>query len=563
MSRVELLSHSIFEKPFMDSKIRTRSVTMKEKILGHLIGPLGLIFVVNTIAGLVEKFFTQQAGAMYGTANVDMIMTLGSRYEVVMTMAKVLATLMGLLIGWLVQHTVSRQGRFRPWHLIFGFMSIIIGCLIFLFPGNNGMGGNYWYYFFFLVVCYQTVGSTYFYVFRDNIVSVSTRDPQAKANLKFIRHLSWTLVSGIVVGMVINMMVLPMWLDHDITGYPKLMITLSIIAIPLLFIEYYYTRERVIEDVAATVGEERENSIPFCDQVRALLSNRYYVLFFIMMTVGSIVDNFKGGNVQYFYIKYILGGETNPMMYSLYQVVTGVPLGIGAFLIYPLSKKFGIRNVCLAGYSIALVSGIIGYLNATNLPIAMAAGFCRQLGMLPNAYIFGALLCYAFDSVEFKSGFRLEGLLGASVFTALQQIVTAPFAGGFESTILGMGFVDVQGVTPSDEVRSFFIFAFYVVDILMCIIYIIILPFFDVEKKLPEINKEILERKKEAVLARGEEWVDPEELERREQEQLEQEAEAERIADLKERCAKKGLDFEVENAKYMERKTAKEAKHRQ
>ena len=50
----------------MDSKARTRAVSAKEIVFGHLIGPLGLILIVNTIAALVEKFFTQQTGAMYG-----------------------------------------------------------------------------------------------------------------------------------------------------------------------------------------------------------------------------------------------------------------------------------------------------------------------------------------------------------------------------------------------------------------------------------------------------------------------------------------------------------------
>ena len=546
----------------MDSKIKTRSVTTKEKILGHLVGPLGLIFVVNSIAGLVEKFFTQQAGAMYGVDNVGMIQTLGGRYEVVMTVAKLLATLMGLVTGWLIQHTKSRQGRFRPWHLIFGFVSIIIGCLIFLFPGQSSLGENYWIYFFFLIICYHTVGSTFFFLFRDNIVSISTRDPGAKANLKFIRQLSWTLVSGIIVGMLVNMVVLPMWLDHDITGYPKLLIALSLIAIPLLLLEYFYTRERVIEDVADTVGTEKENNIPLRDQIKALLTNKYYVILMILTTVGGIVDNFKGGNVQYFYIKYILGGESNPMMYTIYQVVTGIPLGIGAFAIYPLAKKFGIKNVSLAGYALALVGGVIGYLFPANLPVVLASGFLRQTGMLPNAYIFATLLCYAFDSVEYKSGFRLEGLMGVAIIGALQSLIYAPFAGGFESGILGMGFVDVQGVTPNGQVLSFFVQAFYLFDIAMAAIYVILLPFVDVEKHLPKMNEELTRRRKEAVLARGEEWIDPAEQEQREHDALVAEAEKERIADLKERCARNGLDFEAENQKYLRRKAEKESKRR-
>lgn len=52
-------------------------------------------------------------------------------------------------------------------------------------------------------------------------------------------------------------------------------------------------------------------------------------------------------------------------------------------------------------------------------------------------------------------------------------------------------------------------------------------------------------------------WVDPEETERIENEKRIAEAEENRIADLKEKCAKKGLDFEVENAKYMAKKAKK------
>ena len=42
--------------------------------------------------------------------------------------------------------------------------------------------------------------------------------------------------------MLLNMVALPMWLEKDITGYPKLMLILSTIAIPLLLLEYYDRR---------------------------------------------------------------------------------------------------------------------------------------------------------------------------------------------------------------------------------------------------------------------------------------------------------------------------------
>lgn len=488
-----LLSGGIWNKKFMDTKVVTEKVTTKEKILGHLVGPLGLIFVVNTIAALVEKFFTQQTAAMYGVDNVVAVQRMGGYYEIVMTIAKILVVGMGLLNSWLISRTKSRHGRLRPWYLIFGFVSIIIGFLIFLFPGTT-LGEGYWYYFFLLLVAYHTLGSTYFYLFRDTIVSLVTRDAKEKAQLAFIRKMSWTLISGIVIGMVINSVVLPMWLEKDINGYAILMIGMSIVAIPLLLMEYYYTKERVIEDVEEH-HTKNQNQIPIKDQVKALVTNKYFIIVMILTTIGGIVDNFKGGNVQYFYIKYLLGGAENWGMYSIYQIITGVPLGLGAIIAYPLSKKFGIRNFTFAGYLMVLIGSVLGLLFPSNLLIAMVAGFLRQMGMIPNAYIFITMLYYAYDDIEYKSGLRLEGLVGVAIITAIQALIYAPFAGGYESTILKLGFIDMEGVIPSAEVVSFMVIAFYLFDLILAVVYLVLLPFLDVEKKLPEINEELTRRK--------------------------------------------------------------------
>lgn len=556
MKKEGLLSRGLFSKSFMDSKVTSKAVTTKEKVLGHVIGPLGLIFVVNTIAALVEKFFTQQTGAMYGVNNVAMIQQMGGTYEIVMTVAKILAVGMGLLNSWLIQKTQTRHGRLRPWYLIFGFVTIAIGFLIFLFPGNT-LGESYWYYFFTLLICYHTIGSAYFFMFRDTIVSLITRNAVEKAQLAFLRKMSWTLISGIIIGFIINSVVLPMWLEKDINGYAILMIGMSIAVIPLLLLEYFYTKERVIEDVTAERG--LGNKIPLKEQFRALLTNKYFVIIFILITISGIVDNFKGGNVQYFYIKYLLGGAENWGMYTIYQIITGTPVGIGAIIAYPLAKKFGIKNLTVVGYSLVLIGSILGWIAPSNIPVAMAAGLLRNIGMIPNSYIFITLFFFAYDDVEYKSGLRLEGLVGVAILIAIQSAIYAPFAGGYESGILRLGFVDVEGVIPSTEVTNFMTMAFYLFDIILATAFVVLLPFVDVEKKMPEISAELLRRKKEAVLASGGEWIEPEEQERLEREEAEREYEENRVAELMLRCEKKGLDFDTENAKYL----AKQKKKRQ
>lgn len=114
---------------------------------------------------------------------------------------------------------------------------------------------------------------------------------------------------------------------------------------------------------------------------------------------------------------------------------------------------------------------------------------------------------------------------------------------------------------PSAQVTSFMTMSFYLLDIILAVVVIVLLPMVDVEKKMPVINEELYRRKKEAVLARGEVWVDPEEQARIDALEAEKRFEENRIADLKEKCLKKGLDFETENARYLEKKARKETRH--
>ena len=565
MKEIDLLSKGIFNSKLLDSRVKTRAVSRKEKVFGHLIGPLGMIFIVNTIAALVEKFFMQMVGLAYptgqdGTAN-PMAAALGNDYQLVMMIIKFVVIGVSVLNSWLLTHTKCRQGRLRPWYLIFSFLTIIIGVLIFLFSPNI-MGEAYWVYFFILLACYNTIGSTYFYVFKDMIVSVSTHDPKEKAQLTFMRKLCWTLISGIVIGLIVNSVLVPFWLQNDINGYAILLVAMSVCAVPLLLMEYYYTKERVIEDASLEAKGGNANNIPLKEQLKALLSNRFWVILTVIATLQGIIDNFKGGNVQYYYIQYLLGGNTNASMQMIYTIIAGVPGGIGAFIVYPLSKKFGIKNVTIVGYAIALVSSIVGWAFAENMVVVLVAGFFRNIGWMPNSYIFITLLYYAYDDIDFRSHIRVEGLLGVGIVTALQNLIYAPVAGGYESLLLNKGFVDNLEVMPDppEAVKEFMSMSFYLFDIILGAAMVILLPFVNVEKKLPKINAELLRRKKEAVLARGGTWIEPEEQDRIEREQAAKEHEENRIADLRELCAKKGLDFETENNKYLAAEAEKEKK---
>lgn len=565
MKEINLLSKGIFNSKLLDSRVKTRAVSRREKIFGHLIGPLGMIFIVNTIAGLVEKFFMQMVGLTYpagpdGSAN-PLAQAMGDEYQIVVMVAKFIMVALGVFNGWLVSHTKCKQGKMRPWYLIFSFLTIIIGVLIFLFSPDL-FGEAYWVYFFILLTCYHTIGTTYFFTYRDSIVSLITHDPKEKMELSFMRKLCWTLISGIIIGFIVGTVLIPFWLQNDITGYAILLIAMSVCAVPLLLMEYYYTKERVIEDADAESLSGNSNRVPLKEQLKAMFTDRFYVILIILMTMQGLIDNFKGGNVQYYYVQYMLGGNSNDFMQITYTIIAGVPGGIGAFIVYPLSKKFGIKNLTIGGYALVLIGSVIGWCFPDQLVPALIGGFLRNMGWLPNSYIFIALTFFAFDDIEFRSGLRLEGLLGVGIIGAIQSLIYAPFAGGYESALLNMNFIDNLEIMPdpAQNIKDFMTLCFYLFDIILSATVIILLPFVNVEKKLPKINEELLRRKKEAVIARGGTWIEPEEQDRIEREQAAKEHEENRIADLRELCAKKGLDFETENNKYLAAEAEKERK---
>ena len=247
-------------------------------------------------------------------------------------------------------------------------------------------------------------------------------------------------------------------------------------------------------------------------------------------------------------------------MFSIYQIVTGVPLGIGAFLIYPLSKKFGVKNVTFIGYLLFFIGSGMGLLDPSNLPLALVAGFIRQIGQLPNAYVFATLICFAYDHIEFKNGFRVEGLLGMLILFGLQMACAAPFAGGYESSLLQMGFTDVEGYLPPENIENFMGFCFYGVDFIVSIAFLILLPFVTVEKNVDFMNLELLRRQKQKTIDAGKVWIEPAERERLEDIEAKKNLEENRIKDLKARCERKGLNFEEENEKYLEKVRLKEEK---
>lgn len=225
---------------------------------------------------------------------------------------------------------------------------------------------------------------------------------------------------------------------------------------------------------------------------------------------------------------------------------------------HPSIVVWGLSNEITMAFSVVAIFGcILGLIVKNNFWPVVGANFIYNMGTLPTVYILGALIDAAKDEVEYKHGFRPEGMVSVAVIWCVLNLFTGMFAGVYETGLNMSGYQSALGAAQPESVANWLYFIRYVIPIAEYALIIVILYFMNLEEKLPGMQRAIRQRHKEAAEARGEVWVSPEELAEQEKAENARLAEEARIADLKEKCRKKGLDFDTENKKYLSKKMAK------
>ncbi len=215
--------------------------------------------------------------------------------------------------------------------------------------------------------------------------------------------------------------------------------------------------------------------------------------------------------------------------------------------------------VCLVGGLLTAVFGFLCMLFPTNTGVAFGGSFVFSFGTLALTYLQHTFSQQAYDIIEYKHGFRPESSLSNGILVAAYTALLAPATGLYETVLVGLGY-DAYATSQPTAVVNWIVFVWYGVVAIKGLVFFLALIPFDAGKIINSVQTELKERRKAAVLARGEEWIDEEERERLEKEESERKAEEDRVADLRERCSKKGLDFDAENAKYLAKKAKKDAK---
>ena len=463
------------------SRIRSENVTAKEKWLGYLLGPAGALLLNAVLATYLNVYYTDvlKLTGVWG----------GAFLVIFPIISKIVDAITNVAMGYIIDRTRTKEGKARPWLLLSAPLLAVTGILLFTVPSGSETVQIIW-----VMVSYNLFYSfayTIFNMSHNLMVPLSTRDTTQRGSLSVFNQIATIMMSGILVALVFPMVIMPA-IGADKSKWIVLMSVLSILALPLTLLEYFFTKERVTLENQGT----EEAAIPFRAQLKAIFTDRYMLIiyaYFLIYTFGTSIKNLS----LVYFCNYVLGTYNDGITQTLISVIGGIPMGIGIFAVWPLAKEFGKRNVTLVGFILYAIGSAVCWLFPTNMVIMLVGQFIKNIGGLPCSYVFMALFADVLDHVEWRSGIRCDGI-AMSVYNIIAVAMVGICTGIFNGMLSQSEYVApsvVGGVTVAAEqsaaVKSAITFGFVGLEVITGIILAVLLVFLNVEKNIDKEQAEI------------------------------------------------------------------------
>ena len=316
--------NGFLEKKIWDSRIVSEDVTGKEKVFGYLVGPVGALLFNTIVNGYINLYYTDvlKLTAVAG----------GAFLAVFPLVSKILDAVTNVLMGYIIDHTRTRQGKARPYILLGAVMMPIAGILMYVIPNASMPVQLVW-----VVVSYNlyyAVSYTTYNMSHNMMIPLSTRNTEQRATLSTFASIANIVFAGTIAAVLVPLLVLPA-IGVNKQGWITMVCVVSIIVLPLGLLEYYFTKERVTEaSREAEALEGKKEELPYAAQMKACFTDKYMVIALVIFAITQFVTILRNTSLLY-YCNYILGSYNDGITPTILQVLGGVPMGWGCSSLSP------------------------------------------------------------------------------------------------------------------------------------------------------------------------------------------------------------------------------------
>lgn len=566
-----------FKSSFWDSKISSANVKGKERWLGYVLGPFGIMMVQS----IVNSYFNQ-----YLTDVMGFTVNKGAWIAIFMVMfplmSKILDAFTNIAMAKMIDKTACKQGKLRPWFIVSLPIIALSVIMLFWIPFADPIVQAIW-----IVIAYNlfyAVGYTMWYMSYELSAALSTRNIKQRSGNSMAGQITKNMGTGTISILFPTVLVgvCKLLNVNNQKGYLITMALICCIAIPLTFIQYFFTRERITEERRnqyGTVNIKEKNSVineaSFWVQLKACMKDKYWIMLIVMILIYQVLNALKNISLVY-YSGWVVNGNAYGEFASIqakFQMIAMSPMGIGILVLLPLIRKYGRRKAIIMGSIATIIGSGIAFFMAGNMGAIFAGSAISSLGAMAYIYTLTTFIGDAIDHVEYSQGIRAEGFVAALVGFA------HCLSNGLGQAIFNFGLIVTKYTTPekigiaangvdlyADQPKAattWINMSYQGSYLFMGILFLILFLFyFNIEKVMPTVHDALQLKKKEECAAKGIEYIPAQELERLEIEKQKAEAEKIRIKELELYCKKTNKNFDIENQKYLKKKEKKAKRKR-
>ncbi|GFP74529.1 MFS transporter [Clostridium fungisolvens] len=368
-------------------------------------------------------------------------------------------------IGYLMDHTKSKWGKFRPF-VMFGFIPFcVLGVACFVVPGFGDSGKVVYAYVTYIGFMIATTVAT---LPCQAILPAITQEPMERVKLNnYAQFLGMTGMMIVAVGMMPFVQMLG---GKDMSkGFILTMSIFAVIAAALYLFWISKVRERVVV--------KKVEEVRLKDALPIIFRNKYLLLLvgaFVFFMSGFTIRN----NVQMYYLIYAV---KRPDLIPTVGLLSMLPLIATILLVPVIVGKIGKKNALILGMSIVVISNVIqyfvGYNNLTAI-LVLTAVFGIGSGLfVPLVW---GILPDTVDYAHWKFGKRTEGIITSTfVFTQKASSGIAGYIAG--AALVAVGYMPNAAQSPAT--LNGISFLYNIGGAIFAVIAIIFMLFYDLDSK--------------------------------------------------------------------------------
>lgn len=452
-------------------------LTMRTRdYLADMSGQLALGIMANLV-GQLQYFYTDKVGMAVGSVGV------------VMAISKIVDALTDVIFGNIVDHSRGGNKKYFRWMISLAVPAAAIVALLFMLPAGAANGVQVAYALvtnLLLTAVIYTMIATPF----SAVMVVRTKSNSERASMGVFRA-----VGNYGAGMIIAIATIPVtnMLGGTQEAWIKYGVVLAL-AVLLLFLICWLNGHKAAfthEDGTETgaTAEPEEDPVPFGPAMSMLFKNKYWVIVLLFNTITAITSAVAASSGTY-YCKWIFGND------NLVAIIGGAGmLGtiIGFVVSKPIINKFGIKKTVDIGLlGAAIFAGIRCFIPG-NIVVYASTAVLASFVQIPLMCLYGVLTAMTVDYNEWKYDKKLVAMSGGAI--GFGNKVGSGLGSLLLSLFLILGNYDASLAVVSTSMRySIYGFSNYlplVINLLMFLLF----RGFDLEQKLPQLRKEIEERR--------------------------------------------------------------------